>query len=176
MSDIGIGKLVTGTQGNDAVHIAVAPMTATAELTPGQHIGLVDMRRAGPSEHPVGIVDPFLTGKVEAGQRFFMFMYPGSITSLRHEWIHPAFVGASFSPESASHKWIEEFAARLNYTVKRLMDAAGLYDESEEYELDNTEAYKDIPSPAWEEFWKHYEVVTGKKPKDPKASFFTCSC
>ena len=176
MSDIGIGKLVAGDQGKDAVHIAVAPMTATAELSPGQHVGLVDSARAGPSEHPVGIVDPFLTNKVRPGERFFMFMYPGSITSLRHEWVHPSFVGAAFTQESPSHKWIEQLAAELDQTYNRLMAAAEYWISSQEYTYDNSETYKNVPNQRWEEFWEHYEVVTNTKVVDKTAQFFTCSC
>jgi hypothetical protein len=176
MSDIGIGNLVGGDAKRDAIHIAVAPMTATTELRPGQHIGLVDSERAATSEHPIGIVDPFLTKNVRPGERFYLFLYPGSITSLRHEWIHPAFVGAAFVPESVSHKWIEQFAVKLDQTYNRLMEAARLWVDCEELTYDNSETYKHVPSKDWSEFWKHYQVVTGTKVKDPNARFFTCSC
>jgi hypothetical protein len=75
----------------DAVHIAVAPMVAAARLLPGQHVGLLDDGRVYANDKPIGIVDPFLTESVLPGQRFWLFLYPGTITSLRHVWTHPAF-------------------------------------------------------------------------------------
>lgn len=90
-----LGKLIeTADRRRDAVHVAVVPVTAETELTPGQAVGLTrsnDFEFAGVSENPIGIVDPFLTSPVQAGQRFWLLLYPGTITSLRHVWTHPAF-------------------------------------------------------------------------------------
>jgi hypothetical protein len=91
MSELGIGKLITSDAHRDAIHVAVAPVTAAQELQPGQHVGLRGDGRALATEHPIGIVDPFLHERVPEGQRFWLFLYPGTITSLRHVWTHPAF-------------------------------------------------------------------------------------
>lgn len=82
-----IGKLCNPSQGRDAVHIAVAPVIARERLKPGDHVDA----NGGWSGERVGIVDPFLTAPVERGQRFFLFLYPNTITGLRHVWTHPAF-------------------------------------------------------------------------------------
>jgi hypothetical protein len=50
---------------------------------------------AGPCDQPIGVVDPFLVKPVEPGQRFWLFLYPGSITGLRHVWSHPAFAAVA---------------------------------------------------------------------------------
>jgi hypothetical protein len=90
-----LGCLITdGDRRRDAVHVAVAPVTAAGRLVPGQHVGFVhagDTERVGASENPLGIVDPFLREGVQQGQRFWLFLYPNTVTSLRHVWTHPAF-------------------------------------------------------------------------------------
>lgn len=89
------GRLITdGDRRRDAIHIAVAPVTAAVRLTPAQPVGFLnagDIECVGVVEHPIGIVDPFLTEDIQPGQRFWLFLYPNTITSLRHVWTHPAF-------------------------------------------------------------------------------------
>jgi len=94
-----LGKRIEdGDRRRDAVHVAVAAVTAETRLSPGQHIGLVradNMELVCQTERNIGIVDPFLTEDVEPGQRFWMFLYPDTITGLRHIWTHPAFSAAA---------------------------------------------------------------------------------
>lgn len=73
-----IGTILDGSEKRDAVHIAVMPMIATGQLMPGQRL-------------ENGIVDPYLPAPVEVGQRYFLFLYPGTVTGLRHVWTHSAF-------------------------------------------------------------------------------------
>jgi len=89
-----LGKLIEGEVGRDAIHIAIAPVTAGGRLLPGDHVKL-DGRLMAVLCHKddgIGIVDPFLTcGHIDKGQRFYLFLYPNTVTSLRHVWTHPAF-------------------------------------------------------------------------------------
>src|SRR6185503_13211587 len=112
MSDIGIGKLIRGNKvGRDAIHVAVIPMVAGEILTPGQHVGLAKDGRVIKSNDQVGVVDPYLKVSVRSGQRFWLFLYPGSITSLRHEWTHPKFKDAvPLLAKTVSMEWMSEFA------------------------------------------------------------------
>jgi hypothetical protein len=99
-----LGQLIQdGDRRRDAIHIAVAPVTAAEKLLPGQHVGFVnDPDRPGNTEivgmwaeEKIGIVDPFLVNAIEEGERFWLFLYPNTITSLRHVWTHPAFTRAA---------------------------------------------------------------------------------
>ena len=85
-----IGQLCGDDARRDAIHFAVAPVEAGMDLRPGDHVGLTD-GRASRGAKAIGIVDPFLKGEVKEGQRFWLFLYPNTITSLRHVWTHPAF-------------------------------------------------------------------------------------
>lgn len=86
-----VGNLIdTNDARRDAIHVAVAPVEAAEDLLPGQHVGLVAGRASAEAES-IGVVDPFLTSPVLKGQRFWLFLYPNTVTSLRHVWTHPAF-------------------------------------------------------------------------------------
>lgn len=115
-----IGHLTDGKHGRDAIHIAVCPMIATERLGPGQKVGLVSATEAGPTDDPVGIVDPFLETAVEKGQTFWLFLFPNTITSLKHQWTHPAFEviktmeAISGEGRSASEAWLRNYAKEVN--------------------------------------------------------------
>jgi len=101
MSDIqklGLGQIITTEQERDAIHIAIAPVTAARRLHPGDHVGLDDEGKADDlcgSENYIGVVDPYLKKPVNRGERVWLFLYPGTITGLRHVWTHPAFAAAA---------------------------------------------------------------------------------
>ena len=90
-----LGRLIdNGDRRRDAIHISTAPVIAAAPLQPGEHVGLLqegNRELVGVCENNIGIVDPFLTTSVETGQRFWLFLYPNTITGRRHVWTHPAF-------------------------------------------------------------------------------------
>ncbi len=251
--NLGLGKLITDENvQRDAIHIAVVPVIAAMVILPGQSIKFAYKNNTDlvcPAGNDlIGVADPFLPNPVEVGQRFWMWLTPGSITSLRHDWTHPAFAVQinpqpikedrpegywrtptvmalcenmrkqnnyeampiladaledagyedkailnqcrierpyGFEPQrivclimggetEASVRWIEDFADSIDQTYNRLMDSAEQWITEERYTRDDTEAYKEHWD-KFEEFWEHYEIVTGMEVKD-KSSFFTCSC
>jgi hypothetical protein len=112
-----IGKVLVGSEQRDAIHIAIAPVVAEMTLSPGWHVGLTDDGKATiNATAKVGIVDPFLRDIVKEGERFYLFLYPNTVTSLRHEWTHPAF-GPSTPPKGTkeeSERWLMEYAKKQN--------------------------------------------------------------
>jgi len=103
MSEPNLGHLIgEGDDVNrDAIHVAVVPMTAGEDLSIGSafRLGSTDQYTAynGNYGNAVGIVDPFLNAsevtywRVEKGQKFWGFLFPGTVTGMRHHWMHPAF-------------------------------------------------------------------------------------
>jgi hypothetical protein len=88
-----VGKLLGPEASRDAIHVAIAPVVAAHELEVGQHVGLNKEGEASCVDSPtIGIVDPYLNREfVGKGDRFWLFLYPQTVTSLRHVWTHPSF-------------------------------------------------------------------------------------
>lgn len=173
----------------DAVNFAVIPaVCGRLHLAPGSRVKLVDCL-AVPSSiaECIGIVDPFRVGYVSTGQRFWLFMNPGTITSIRHDWTHPAVdscdqVVQGFSGDmEASLKWIDDFAETLEISTRTLMSAAGQYVSCQRiFHMGENESYKNASDEEWTEFWKHYGLVTGVQPPQQHPEYppvpFSCSC
>ncbi len=93
-----VGKLISDDeQRRDCIHVAICPVIAGEEIYPGDHVGFLNGSRdvvIGENHIDVvliGIVDPYLKRPVNRGDRFWLFLYPGTVTSIRHLWTHPAF-------------------------------------------------------------------------------------
>lgn len=174
MSEIRLGEIITSEQHRDAIHVAVAPVEASETLYPGRHVSVAN-GVASIKGKAVGIVDPFLRGPVHPAQKFWVFLYPQTITGMRHHWKHPAFEDEPTQFVEAAKEWIAEYAGRehgLDYD--EIMLAAEEYLSCGEYL---------IQGGRWEgyytsdEFWDHFEIVTGRKVSaDDRGSFFSCSC
>jgi hypothetical protein len=176
--------------GRDAVHVAVFSATATQRLFPGQDVSVARHNEQDavvtPLGEHVGIVDPFLSGSVEPGCRFWVYLYPRTITALSHRWSHPAFggnTGVSYVPPSAklqSEEWLRAFVARSDCpSYERVLALATTRaDMEDEYPDDEgllvlgSDAHATIPP----EFWDHVENVIGRPIRGKRATYFTCSC
>lgn len=89
-----IGNIPDSQARRDAIHVAVAPVIAGERLTPGCKVGKHEglwLDWTGVKSPCTGIVDPFLSQPVERGELFWLFLLPGTVTSLRHVWTHPVF-------------------------------------------------------------------------------------
>jgi hypothetical protein len=111
---------------------------------------------------------------------FWMFLKPGTITGLRHEWTHPAFEPQPL-PTNESEKWLREFADRWNFDWNKMIGMAtsgpqkyGNYVVAQGIDLHSAAELKgdDVL------FWQHLERFTGRtfdqKHKDD--FIWSCSC
>lgn len=176
-----LGTVITSAEKRDAIHLAVENAVAGEYLRPGDHIGLVNGTAMKNAEPHLGIVDPFLEKGVIKGERFWLVVYPRKITSLRHVWSHPDFPEEATGIDAptieefeASRSWITSFASGLGLGYQELVDAAGEYVRRGEYLCKGGDLEGEhVP----DEFWPHYETVTGiDVAEDDRGSFFTCSC
>lgn len=172
-----IGDLITGEAKRDAIHIAVWPATSPERLSPGEHVGLLLARGAdvvGRTSRTIGIVDPFLKGAVFPGERFFVFLYPQTITTLRHDWTHPLIDGGT-AVKARARAVIEEEAGRAGITFEEIMAYAQSYLDHDEYAVQGGrwEGHSINEEP----FWTAYEELTGVVvPPNKRYDFFSCSC
>jgi hypothetical protein len=176
-----VGHLVEGNEERDAIHVPVIPVIAGDYLNPGEHVGIMGSRRnltATRSADPVGIIDPFLKQTVNRGQKCWLFVYPGTIVSLRHNWEHPAFEKVDDDPNvQASMRWMEDIADRFQRrepdSYEWLMEEADkIVSGEEDYITFSTDSYRGEFDA--EEFWHHYSVIRGKVATP--GNVFTCMC
>lgn len=184
-----LGELITepGEQNQrDAIHIAVVPIKAVTDLLPGQHVGVSADGKSSVtgSGLPVGIVDPFLLTGPREGDTFWLFLYQGQVTTLRHEWTHPAFPNVHEAPavtapstKEVSEAWLRDWCSKNDCPRYETVLAAvldGDYRSSwdrDYFHFDDQDAHASIPP----EFWDHMAVVTGQTFDEPPISF-SCSC
>lgn len=178
-----IGKFHNATYERDAIHVAIMSVVANEHLEPGEHIGFTEHGyrvTANPrgGYKLIGIVDPFLPKDVKEGDRFWMMLYPNTITSLKHLWTHPDISATGRGTASASEKWLRDFADRVDADYDEMMRVAETHcDENNKWGGDYL-----IEGGKWEgqstpdEFWTHFAAVTGKTPADGPTGIFSCSC
>ena len=117
MDDLKLGQIIEAKRqaGRDAVHVAVIPLTASVVLLPGSRVNAEGL----PLAPFVGIVDPFLDCVVKPGERFWLWLMPGTVTGIRHHWAHPAFPvseaeRANKAEAAESEAWLRKYAEGFN--------------------------------------------------------------
>jgi hypothetical protein len=173
--------------GRDAVHVAVFSAMADKKLHPGDDVGIVEQgepdAKVSAKADPVGVVDPFLK---KAGERFWVYLYPRTITALSHRWSHPAFeatttVYAAPVQKLAAEQWLRNWISSTNcpgyewFIGQAAMIADG-HDQNgydaEYMHVDGRDAHGDIPA----DVWPKVEIVLGRPIRGKKPSYFSCSC
>lgn len=194
-----LGTIINAGEKRDAIHLGVEPVNAGEKMMPGDHTYLQNgfaYPCAPGSPMAMGIVDPFLTDVVKAGERFWLIVYPRQITSLRHVWEHPAFPASGETETIAPvlvddeklhkmHLLLGEEKAVAKEAIRTLADSLSVdYDEL----LERADDYvhgggywveggrfegESIPVA----FWDHYEkVMQTTVPANDRGSFLYCPC
>lgn len=196
-----LGSIIDTNAKRDAIHLAVEPCIAGEDLKPGSHIGIVNGYATTKAPTKLGIVDPFIQDYVMKDERFWLIVYPRTITSLRHVWEHPAFKEKEkeevpfkrmklsellYDGVDSSRDWIRSYASELD-GGEGVLDYEVLMNGADDFIFSLTDVggygnYLTLggllegvsTSP---EFWEHYEKVRGiKVEENHKHSFFSCSC
>lgn len=163
------------TAGRDAIHIAVEPVTCDEIVYPSQHVGFLN-GKAITKGTLVGIVDPFLSSPVQPGQKFWLLVYPRTITSLRHVWEHPEFEHKDLRTAfEKSQYWLMNFADGIDESYENVMSVADSHQVKGAYGDYISQGHRFDGEETPDEFWDHYAIVRGVA-TPVRASFFSCSC
>lgn len=174
-----LGQLITepGEQNQrDAVHFAVVPIIASGPLKPGQRIG-VNKAGTHTDEHAetVGIVDPFYSMLINKGETFWLVLYQGQVTTLRHEWTHPAFpsVRQPERQESGADKRMMAFATECHYDTltEFLAEVRKAVQSGDSVYVGDNEG-----ASCYDGFWNDYNELTGMSVPDDQTIWFSCGC
>lgn len=194
MSQLGLGKLIDTPQQRDAIHVAVAPVVAAQRLNPGCNVGLdANGRATNRTDNAIGVIDPFLKHVVLEGESCWLFLYPETVTGMRHEWQHPAFPEQAAEPsdKAESMRWMEEFASKHHEpyrgndeeypgpacTAGQLIEAGREFLQTGDMMVQRgDETLRDIGGHELQEFWKHFAVITGISVPQFTENPFSCTC
>lgn len=182
-----LGKLVrTKDSERDAIHIAIISVTADCPLKPGTDVAVAtrdDDFFAVVEGDKVGIVDPFLKKEVKKGERFYLLLYPNTVTSLKHSWEHPG-IKEIQKPEDKTKerakKDLMEFAEDNRISYQELLDI--LYEAHTEdyYNCGDREDLQDALNSRKNSLFESWSIVTGIKSRfndDGDADiYFGCAC
>lgn len=189
-----LGQIIEGEAQRDAIHVAVAPIEAAHKLWPGEEVGLTaDGKASKLIVQKVGIVDPFLKVMVAPEERFWLFLFPNTVTGMRHEWQHPAFADAFVTPspqESAvsspaetkedHERWLRAFADNYGFDYGDMVRLAQSPTRYEDLIARNRTVHGtfDLDDGDHELFWHHIQGLTGKlfDPLHRGQVGWSCSC
>lgn len=192
-----IGQILSDSENiqRDAIHIAVLPVTSKETIYGGMWLRFAFesttqvLQADDESPSIMGIADPFIKGPIGAGQRFYMFVLPNTITSLRHDWTHPrmAIMEAPTPSDQAiiskvtdrllfgaEKRLLQECAFDLDISYDDLVTAAQNYVEHGDY-LSDGGKFEGASLP--DGFWEAFERITRTQvPMEKQGNFFSCSC
>ena len=175
-----IGTVLKGGEQRDCIHVAIMPVVCSQDwMSPGEEAkllyGTTDLVGRAGENNAIGIIDPFLKDAVRKGERCWLFLKPGTITGLRHDWTHPAIDNVQ-TPSNESELWLRSFASKWNFDYDRMLAAAledGGYVVADGFDLHSRD---DLAPGDHDLFWKHVENLTGDRFDGAHREKFKWSC
>lgn len=170
----------------DCIHVAILPVTCGEEyLGAGREVklayGTTNVVIDAPHGKGIGIIDPFLRRAVRKGDRCWLFLRPGTVTGLRHDWICPEVDGVR-PAASEAEAWLRRFADRWNMDYDEMVAAASAPSEADG---DNYVVAEGVDLHSAAElggdealFWYHLAALTGHEYDRTHRERFgwSCSC
>jgi len=189
-----LGKLIDAPAVRDAVHVAVLPIEAATNLSPGDRV-FIELGKAVlalSGDNSVGIVDPFLPERtqIRPGQEFWLFLFPNTVTGMTHRWSHrfidKALEGGETEAEKRSAVECCQSAERsMGWLIGFLKEHVGdpeLSIERVARQLAENPDDLALPFECYGEdlsdFWDHLERATGATVPESfrREGFYRCAC
>jgi hypothetical protein len=159
-----LGRAPKDGEGRDAIHVAIIPQVAIEDVYPGQDIEKDGVR--------LGIVDPFLGHKVQAGESFWLLLVPRTITSLKHVWEHPQFDKEIVVDDVEVAARAQ--ALKVGMTLERIIEEIDGYEDGDYMHLGHDLTWQLELS--WEPIWTYFEKVKGRKVQNKSHVPYSCAC
>lgn len=171
----------------DAVHVACIAVRAAGHLKAGDNVGIVMGKASMTAKKNVGIVDPFLKEELYYGKKFWLYLYPRTITGLNHHWEHPDFPNDLVTQAKDDDLVQKEIAERwlVNWCKEQGLLWEVVKSQVENHLgsdgsisgggtcFNNYDITGEIPS----EFWINMEIILGRKINlDYAPDYFSCAC
>ena len=179
-----IGTVLQGEHERDAIHVAIMPVQVQGQAMSGDSVKFVGphtVTRCTIGER-VGIIDPFLGVVVSHGDHVWLFLPPGSITSLRHDWTCPDVDAPPIPSEAKTDhlQWLQAFAHRWGFDFHDMIAVATDEDAGVDYIVAHGVDLHDASELGEDHdlFWYHLEGYTGKTfgPAHRGRVGWSCSC
>lgn len=188
-----LGTVHVKDEGRDAVHLAVYQITLGQSISMWNKASKITIRENGRAyvfdeskdTKAYGILDPFIDQELNVGDKVWLVLFPGMITSLRHVWEH------NFFPESpketpihdassfSNYPHIENLAAQLEITCDELISHADNYVLTGNYYIGSDEAEGVYANQSfWEEYYRYKGATSDISTINEiyKGNFIGCSC
>lgn len=204
-NELGLGQLIVSNKEKDATHIAVVPLVAGDRFYPGDRFRVshgTDIAMRHTDNDYIGVVDPFLSIRVEVGEKFWGFIKPGTVTGMRHEWKHPVFdkiINPVLDKINNNKKLMAalESSNTVELDLNKRVAEEWIRNFCDEWYFDYDTLIKEASNPGGyivadgidlhcagelgedhDLFWKHLETLTGKRFDDEHKQDFgwSCSC
>lgn len=157
-----IGQILKGNHERDAIHVAILPVKAAEPLVQGTTVKVDNLGRATHArrEEAIGIIDPFLPKAVEMGEKCWVFLFPGTVTGMRHHWSLPAVDGEGLTATRAkSIEWLNQYAAACKIDYDEFIEAVTEFVNNGCTSATMEDNFSDYQ--VTDEFWTHFKSVTG---------------